>query len=453
MKKLIIPILLFVLASCQKPIEDLKAGASFVITTAPPDSVVCGVIDFGGQVLRYNGKILRKGCEGTIIKNAIIDCPLTKQFFDTGIVLQNCQTYGYWFSAMWQGADVNNADNYNELQKWINTIKNTGLHGYLPPLGTYVSLKQLDVETIYNGVYVGTYIDITGGYSFWGPQNCVISTPILGGSAINFQLNKGSSIKGVFFKGTKWKSPGGTDAEYFPLTAATYNDVSGNNIGQYQFGISIDAKQPLGGQTGGSTGITFDNVGVDGFHTLFSMSANGKTANCEDMTASNIFVGNGKYFWDNGNPQEKNMRIIHAVGWSSLYCFFRNGYAGKFGAGEYHIENCSVAYRVIRPFEINTGGFSSTYISNFQAESIRDIGFSIGKFPVVYETCKFKLNLLASIRQDIKFWGDGNKRSVFRNNTIGYNNGAYDNVYFHYDTSAIYYPNTTGWDGDKIIYK
>lgn len=442
----------FVLFSCKK--EKIIIVKEFIYPTiVGKDTAISGIWDGGGKILRINNSMISANKGGAILQNWVIDGPLTQQIFDTSLQIKNCKTYGQYFSIAWFGAKASKNDNWAEIQKSIVVVMANNLHLWVPE-GLYKVSKQLNVESMYQGKYVGCNIKMTGEYKFWSVNNTgsrIISS-VESGSAINFQNNKGSSVDGIFFQGTAWKVPTGSDEQYFALTSTTFQDQSGKNI--KNSGITVDGKWD-GSSIGGSTGISFSNIGVSDFETLIQFSPTGKTANCEDMVIKDCKFGNGKWGFDNGNPQEKNNLLEHVVCWSRLYCFFRNGYGGKQGAGEYTLRNCSVAGHVIRPFEINGSGWSSTYVVDFQAESIRDIGFIYGKFPITIQQSNFKFNLNPTLRKQLKFIGDGYNSVKFRDCTFGFNNGTFDSVFIKYNLipEINNFENCRSFDNDKFFYK
>ena len=121
MKKLLIPILLFALASCTKTVEVYTYVNTDNAVLVKKDTTITGVWDGHDSVLRItNARIKGNG----ILKNWIIDAALTQWIFDTTIILQNCKTYGDRFSCMWYGASPSNA----VYRDWETDRKSTRLN-------------------------------------------------------------------------------------------------------------------------------------------------------------------------------------------------------------------------------------------------------------------------------------------------------------------------------------
>lgn len=395
------------------------------------DTILNGSVwDGNGKVLRtFNNAIIYNG----VLRNWVIDAPFTSQIFDTSIVLQNCVPYGDRFSTAWYGASPNKADNWPYFMKSINTCMANSIWYCYTPAGdgkAYNYSKPIDINNIYKGNYSFCSLRFGGDASFWDiSRGTTLHYTGLAGSALNLQLNKGSKIDNIIFRG-EFKSPSGSDNAYFSNTEETFQDISGHHIGDWLYGITIDGNKPLDSKTfGGSTGITLENVTIDGFTKLLAMSPNGITANDDILRVHNLHLVNGKYGIQSGQAQEKDMRFDGVYCWGSLYCLISIGHAGKYQAGNYSFSNGSIAGRVIRLCDISASGWYSTHIDNFFCESIREIGVISTKVPITISNSDINLNPLINTDRII-LWGNSPLINI-SSCIIGYNNGNHTDVWVH----------------------
>lgn len=430
----ILIIVIFSSISCKKEIvqEILNTRDTVYIDTVN-SIVIYNDTSLNGQIWNGNGKILRTS-NGAIIKNGILknwilDGPYTMRMFDTSVSLENCVPYRDRFSVAWYGANPNQKDNYYYLQKSINTCLNNGIwYCFVPAFNgkEYSYSKPLSIESIYKGNYVGCSLKLGGEGSFWTSWTSTLHYKGLSGSALNFQLNKGSEVQSLKITG-EWQSPGGNDSIYFSNTEATYKDVSGKNIGKNLYGITIDGKVPLNGSQSGSTGISFQDITVDNFAILVSLSPNAITANGDIMKFTDLHLGDGLIGIQNNQAQEKDIRFNGIYAWGSLYCLISIGRSGKYQAGDYAFSNANIAGRVIRVFDISASGWYSTHIENFYAESIRDIGVINTQIPITIDNSTFHLNYNINKNRTV-LWGNSPLIRI-TSSILGYYDGGNSNVY------------------------
>lgn len=439
MKKLRWLVLLIVVTACKKEIVYRDRNSSIentVLTVSKDTSLNEGIWDGKGKILRADNNAI---ISHAILRNWIIDGALTSQIFDTSVTLENCVPYWDKFSVAWYGASPERKDNWAYLMKSINTCMANGIRWCFVPSNRgreYVYSKPLEIKSIYKGNYAFCSLRFGGDASMWDVgTGTILHYTGFSGSALNLQLNKGSQIDHIRFKG-EWKSPGGTDAEYLKHTEATYNDVSGHNIGNWLYGITIDGNKPLDGKTtSGSTGITIEDVTIDGFTKLLALSPNGITANDDIIMIKNIHFGNGKYAFQGGQAQEKDIRIDGMFCWGSVYCLISIGHAGKYQAGDYAFSNGNIAGRVIRFCDISASGWFSTNIDNFFVESIKEIGVISTQVPITISKSTFDLSTSIS-KERIILWGSSpvlNDPSLIRisSSIIGYYDGSGSDVWVH----------------------
>lgn len=388
---------------------------------------------FRGKILDGHGSILRTTnnavIKNVILKNWIIDGPLTIQMFDTTVDLQNCVPYGDRFSVAWFGASPLRKDNYDYLQKSINTCLNNGIwYCFIPAFKgkEYTYSKPLSVESIYKGKYVGCSLKLGGEGNFWTSWTSTLRYTGLSSSALNFQLNKGSQVESLKIVG-EWKSPISDDATYFPRNEDTYKDISGKNIGKNLYGITIDGKVPLNGSRSGSTGISFEDITVTNFAILISLSPNAITANDDIMRFKDTHLGDGFIGIQNNQAQEKDIRFDGIYAWGNLYCLISIGKSGKYQAGDYAFSNANIAGRVIKVFDISASGWYSTHIDNFYVESIREIGTINTQVPITISNSTFHLNYNID-KKRIVLWGNSPLIKI-SSSIVGYYDGSGSDVW------------------------
>jgi len=111
-------------------------------------------------IVRFEGKGHISGT-GTM-QGGIIQAALTQHIFDTTFNLSGGKLYGQDFSVIWFGAKSGNADNYNQIQKSINTCLSNGFKNCFIPAGFYSYSKPLKIFNLYKGIYVGAAIPLYG---------------------------------------------------------------------------------------------------------------------------------------------------------------------------------------------------------------------------------------------------------------------------------------------------
>lgn len=327
------------------------------IYTLNTDTTISGTWNLSGKILRLNAKVSGTGT----ITNAIIEASPFKQIFDTTITVgTGVQTER--FSAMWFGASSSVLDNSTQLQKAIDASINRPYWLYIPS-GSYRYSQPLMVILGTYGAYQQAKIKMYGEATFWDNGYGGTQLSYSGDScALGLQLNKGSIIKDLIITG-KWVSPIGTSKEYYNLSEENYTNqgTAGNG-----WGIWID---PIGNwsQRSGSTGVTIENVKVENFNTLIQIS-NSISQNGEIILLKDIQLGDGKYGIVGVQPQEKENHITGLRSWGKLHTVI------KISNGNYYIDGMNVAGSNINLFNITSGGWFPTYITNVYAENFASIG-------------------------------------------------------------------------------
>lgn len=445
MKKLLIPILLFALASCTKTVEVYTYVNTDNAVLVKKDTTITGVWDGHDSVLRItNARIKGNG----ILKNWIIDAALTQWIFDTTITLQNCKTYGDRFSCMWYGASPSNANNWWNIQKSIYTCIDNNIRNCFLPSGKYDYAWTLRINK--TTPYQSTSLHFFGDANFWDPgQGTILNFTLTGGSAFNLQYNKGSEVDHISLTG-KWKAPGGNDSTYYNLTEANYKDASGNNIGDFHRGFCIDGDAPPFG-TSGSTGNSIHDIYIGGFARAISMSENGVTYNNDIEIFNNIHFGDCKYGFVCTQAQEKGNVVRGLYSWGSVYSLINIGTQGKAQAGNYTFDGGNVAGRCINLLNVNQGAWFSSSLKNFFCESIKSIGNIFTSIPFVIETSHFDFKFPSQIGQRIVL-NNNSAQTQIRDCTLRFYNGQPGEIWVH-SPSATLTGNNNNFYLQTLIYK
>lgn len=361
------------------------------------DTTISTTWDGGGRVYRYNGYKIKGS--GTL-KNWIIQAPLTADCFDTSINLINCTSYDNIFSCAWYGAKTSNPDNWWNIQKSINYC-NGNIPNLFLPSGNYHYSQPLEIYSIYQNQYVSATLHFYGESVMNGSTNgSTLIFEDVANSALNLQQNKGSEIDHLNIIG-KWKSPQASDSIYYNTTFANYNDVSGNNIWEWYYGISTDVHNQIGNTNpNGSTKIYIHDCTISGFTKLIAISQSNQK-NGEMITIENCSLGEARVGIATGQAQEKGNWIKNIKAWGRIHTVFQIGRSGtQQSAGDWHIEGGNVD-GPIRVFDINASGWYSTHVNGLYAENIGMIGDLYAAVPISINNSTFHLKLWTNIGKRI----------------------------------------------------
>jgi len=382
------------------------------------------------------------------IQGGILDAAMTQNIFDTTITVNPSGLRNGWFSAAWFGASPSRADNSGYLQKAINTCISSWW--LIIPKGKYDFSKMLEVSSIYNGLYVGVTIHISGDgiTNFWTPELGTILNYKGSGIAIGLQLNKGTVINNLVIQGG-WVSPTGSKMDYNNLTDSNYTDQSGNNYGPSLRGICIDFNSNQNGSVSGSTGIYIYDVIIRNFYYGIIGSLNGTTLNNEILHLNRVQFGDGKYGFVSTQGQEKGNVLENIYSWGAIYCLFSSGNMLNGQGGDYTIYNLNVAGACVMPFNINQRGWGRITISNGFFEQIAKIGIIKGSTSISINNVTFDLAYQSEVGVKTVLETD-NYNTVFNNCTIRYFGNTTDTIHlsgnmtFNYSTFGSPIVNTAG---------
>jgi len=382
-------LLVMIIASCKK-ITTEKIVTAQTYYSSSNDIVISKDTTINGNWDIPTNTVIRFESGGHIsgtgtITGGIIAAPLTQSIFDTTISLINTTLYNNDFSVMWYGAHPKNYDNYNYLQKSINTCIANGLVNCFIPKGFYKYSKSLKIFKLYKNNYVGVAVRLYGESGFWDDKT-TLSYNDLTGFALGVQVGKGVEIDHLKLIG-KFLPPITSGPSYYNTPFASF----GTNRGSY--GLIIDYDGTKG--TSGSTGIKVHDLWVTNFEILYSVSPNGVTNNADILKFENIQCGDARIGFQSNQAQEKGNTIQGIYSWGKIHTLISIGQSGKYQAGNYTINEGNIAGKCIRLFDIREAGWFPSSVSNLFAESIGSIGSiqcgdSKNNLPTKISSCNFQ---------------------------------------------------------------
>jgi hypothetical protein len=379
-----------------------------------------------------------------------IDASVNQIIFDTSINLKGIRTAKTPFSTIWYGTNSSNADNWWNIQKSINVCINNHLECFTPGDGVYKYSKPLEISSLINNSYQQVSIHFFGDASMWdNGQGTTFQYTGKTGCGINLQLNKGTELNNFLLFGL-YKAPVGNDSAFFSNTSVSFKDISGNNLPDNYFGISIDGHVPPDGSISGTTGTHLHDVGIGNFAMLLCMSPNGITANDDIMRVENLHLYDGKYGIVNGQAQEKDMRFSGIYSWGNIFELINIGHFGKAQAGEYTFDGGNIAGRCINFCDISVSHWFSTHITNFFCENIGSVGIFSAQQPITIDYCNFDLNF--SFNKQRCVINSNSSFVSFEQCVIRYYDGLINNVYVH-GSMTIQGPPVNYFGGGNLIYK
>ncbi len=358
------------------------------------DVIINGTLNIpDGKVLKFEGyKITGKGQ----IKGGIIEANYHQQIFDTTLTVNPKAVNGY-FSVKWFGAVGNNTiDDYNAIQKSINTcIKNNIRTVYLPNGRYKISQPLILRGTDYNNDRTFCTLEILGESTFWDSNlGTELYTDFTNTFAIGIQDGKGCKIKKLkiighfvppftndmhkFYNTTFENFTDGVcrDSRYSPYSAIVIDPFTNltNQIppdGGYP-GLTSYYGKANGLQTqSGSTATEIEELSIKNFVVGICSSPNGLTRNAEISIINKIQFENCKLCISGGQDQEKGNVVSNIHCWGGTHTIFATGlYGGPRMAGNWNIDHANIAGAVIRFIYNDQHGYFPTYISNIFAESL-----------------------------------------------------------------------------------
>lgn len=305
----------------------------------------------------------------------------------------------------WAEGVTPNSDIAIPLQKVVTLIvKNPSYPKTLKIIGNYTCSKPIEVWN-WDAVafrYQQVTINIVGdpgSIRIGGTPNSQITATFKDAPLFSMQLNKSSSIRGLFLTGA-YTVPALTVPQFYNASFSSYGDptcidnqhalycaiaidpISYDRIpadsGYLRFGRAGYYTRATGQPTitSGSTGCTVEDCYFSNFTAGVTASINGTTQNGEDMNYRNLYFTNMKVAVVSTQSEEKSNNYENIMVWSQVFRGADNrSYGGLGQAGTVNMINWQFAGLVNEAFNWNFGG---SFASNFEkifGESMGSVGF------------------------------------------------------------------------------
>ena len=365
-----------------------SANVNTVVVNA--NTIINGTLTIPeGKFLKFDGgKLSGKG----IINGGIIEANYQAPIFDTTLTI-NPRSVNQYFSVKWFGATGNNSDDYNAIQKSINTCIKNNIRTVFIPVGRYKISKPL---IILNSAGSFCTLEMLGESSFWDSNmGSDIYPSFTNTFTIGIQNGKGCKVRklkitGLFtppntgdrhkFFNTSFENfTDGVcrDSRYSPYSAVVidpFTNLSSNKMpsdGGYPGLASFYGKFNGFSTQTGSTGTEIEEMSINNFVVGICSSPNGLTRNAEITLINKIQFENCKLCISGGQDQEKANVISNIYCWGGTHTIFGTDlYGGPRMAGNWNIDHANIAGAVVRFIYNDQHGYFSSYISHIFAESL-----------------------------------------------------------------------------------
>ncbi len=385
--------------------------SGIVFDFAPPAAVyISNSVNAQGKVLKFIPGTYLTGptTPAATVSNFVLDCGVRQQCFDPAcaLVFSPVGTTLGKISPWVFGAKTNGTDASPAIQKTIDlVIKNIGVQTLFIPAGTYTCHSPLICHNWSGTEYATFMISIEGECNFWessGYGTILDFRSFNNTFGIGLHRTKGSSIKNIKVMGAwNYTFPGAYTFYNTPLSAFTdgvcrdsqYSPYAGIVVDPFSPAVPTDGGYPglnaggpvnyyRGSTTAGSTGVTLEDVHIDGFVIGFITSPNGQTQNAELIRAEKIQFTNMKICIVGCQDQEKLNVFRHVGCWGTCHTIFLAGVGGgaSYGAGtpgNWYVEGLNIAGYNNQLIYNNQQGYFPSYFKNIYAELLGSLG-SIG---------------------------------------------------------------------------
>jgi hypothetical protein len=338
------------------------------------------------------------------INGGNIDADYQDQIFDTTLTV-NPRSVNQYFSVKWFGAKGNNTDDYNAIQRAINTCIRNNIKTLYFPVGYYKISRPLIIRGYSekegrNNSRNFCTLELVGESSFWDSNTgSEIFANFNNSFAIGIQNGKGCKIRKLKITGL-FTPPKVKDSKQFYSLAfndftdgksrdSRYSPYAGIVIDPFT-NISTDKLPPDGGYPSlldyygksgalatqsGSTGTELEELNISGFVVGICSSPNGLTRNAEITIINKVQFSNCKLCISGGQDQEKENVISNIYCWGGTHTIFGTDlYGSPRMAGNWIIDHVNIAGGVVRFIYNDQHGYFPTYISHVFAESIGSFG-------------------------------------------------------------------------------
>jgi len=391
--------------------------------SSPAKIYISNSISANGKVLKFVPGTYLTGPTApttpvTVVSGFVLDCGVRQQCFDPGCGLQfdpigtTLGKISPWVFGVQSDDSTHNAS--PGIQKTIDLIiRNIGVQTLFIPAGTYYCGSPLICYKWSGTEYSYFQISIEGECNFWEASGYGTILNFAGFHdtfGIGLHRTKGSSIKNIKLAGAwNYKFPDQAYTFYnLPLSAFT-DGVCRDTTNSPYAGIVIDPFSPTvpaapdngypgltsyyrGSDTGGSTGVTLEDVHIDSFVIGFITSPNGQTKSAELIRAEKIQFSNMKICIVGCQDQEK-MNVFRHVGcWGTCHTIFLSGVGSgaEYGAstpGNWYVEDMNIAGYNNQLIYNNQGGYFASYFKNIYAELLGSLGSIASVQGSTFECC------------------------------------------------------------------
>jgi len=232
---------------------------------------------------------------------------------------------------------------------------------------------------------------LEGESSFWesSGNGTVIQCTFKDKFAIGVELGKGNRIsrlrilggftppfkdKFSFYQSTfdQFRDPTCRDSNYSPYAGIVIDPFS-NSASQ----VPADGGYPGytswyrgGGSLNGSTGISIEDVSINGFVVGICSSPNSFTRNAELTYINKIQFANTKLCISGSQDQEKGNIVSNLGCWGTTHTVFATGLYGAHTPGNWYVENANIAGYVNRLVYNPQGGYFGSHFRNIFTEML-----------------------------------------------------------------------------------
>jgi hypothetical protein len=362
--------------------------------SAPADVTINGTLNCGGKQLIFapGSRIVGTGT----ISSCVINAGYRQQCFTISISLTGCSVANEKFSVMWYGAIPGTTDSQPAIQQSVNTVvANHAIKTVFIPAGSYNVNSAVMIYSLSGSSYAQCSITLEGESSFWegsATGSVLTANGYKNTFLIGVQLGKGVQINKLKLVGGFIPPFSGNPLAFYSSAWSAFTDGSSRDSVNSPFtGIAIDPFGPsipgdggypgmsswYTGGSGGSTGVTMEDIFITNFVCGVTTSVNGLTTNAELIKITKVQFENCKTCIVGCQAQEKLNVINHAACWGGTHTFFYSGKSGGYGAvtpGHWVIDGVNIAGAVNTLIQRVGTGYFPLHVRNVYAESLGTIG-------------------------------------------------------------------------------
>jgi hypothetical protein len=334
-----------------------------------------------------------------------------------------------WFGAI-PGDGRDDADALQRALDFCTANGNRYTTVHLSP-GVYVLSHPILLYNWTGRSYGFHSTSLEGEASFWesSGNGTILQCTFKDRFAIGVQLGKGNRISRLRILGgfkppfrdkfsfyqtgfDEFRDPSCRDTNFSPFSAIVIDPFS-NSTEQ----VPADGGYPGysswyrgSGGMNGSTGITIEDVAIDGFVVGVCSSPNSFTRNAELTYINKIQFSNTKLCISGSQDQEKGNVVTNLGCWGTTHTIFATGLYGAHTPGNWYIENCNIAGYVNRLVFNQQGGYFASHFRNIFAESLGRLGTILSSTGSTFESSElgfayYHEHLGQYLSPQIETWG------------------------------------------------